>query len=377
MWSFQEIQSNSTMAIRKIRTEVQPPTEREVLEGLGVRWRIPPFDVQRETASIVRAVREGVPAGPTRGDGVVTLVWNGVGQRFVIEYKSPGTPKQVEGAVAQFRRYVGSSSDLRPLIVAPFLKSELLDRLVEEEISAVDLSGNMAITVPGRWLVIRSGAPNRYPSGAPIKNVYRGRSSLVARAMLTMRSAPTVSAVASTLRQSAGLTMPTISKVLRSLEDDVIVARNGGIQVVQPDKLLANLLANYRPPSARRSVRGKIGRDEATMSQLRANADATGVLYAAYLPERYTILPSSDPVVRIYTNSIETLLGGLTIDDQSRFPDVELIETDDPAVYFQREEQGGTYCTSRLQVYLELASGGKREEQAARSIQADLLAGYQ
>jgi hypothetical protein len=338
---------------------------------------MPPFEIRREPIPITGSARKGNVAERSQNEGIINLLWNGDGQRFVIEYRSPGTPKQVEVAIAQLRRYIGSSSDLRPLIVAPYLKPELLDRLVEEEISAVDLSGNMAITVPRRWLVIRSGAPNRYPSRAPIKNVYRGRSSLVARAMLTMRSAPTVSAVASALRQSTAITMPTISKVLRALEDDVIIARNGIIQVVQPDKLLANLLANYRPPAARRTIRGKIGRDESTMSQLRTNADANGVPYAADLPERYTILPSSDPVVRIYTTSIEQLVGAIAIDEPSRFPDVELIETDDPTVYFQREEQGGTYCTSRLQVYLELASGGKREQQAARPIQADLLADYQ
>ncbi len=357
-------------------SKTKVPSEREVLEGLGVRWSVPPFEIRREPVPITGSVREERVAEQLQNKGIVTLQWKGDGQRFVIEYRSPGTPKQIEVAIAQLRRYVGSSSDLRPLVVAPYLKPELLDRLVEEEISAIDLSGNMAITLPGRWLVIRSGAPNRFPSRAPIKNVYRGRSSLVARAMLTMRSAPTVSAVASALRESTGITMPTISKVLRALEDDVIIARNGIIQVVQPDKLLANLLANYRPPTARRAIRGKIGRDESTMSQLRTNADDTGVLYAADLPERYTILPTSDPVLRIYTTSIEQLVGEIAIDEQSRFPDVELIETDDPAVYFEREEQGRTYCTSRLQVYLELASGGKREQQAAHPIQADLLANY-
>lgn len=365
------------MSLRKLLSKTKAPSEREVLEGLGVRWPLPPFEIRREPVAITGSAREGRVSEQLPKEGIVTLQWNGEGQRFVIEYRSPGTPKQVEVAIAQLRRYVGSSSDLRPLVVAPYLKPELLDRLVEEEISAVDLSGNMAITLPGRWLVIRSGAPNRFPSRAAIKNVYRGRSSLVARAMLTMRSAPSVSAVARALRQSTGVTMPTISKVLRALEDDVIIARNGIIQVVQPDKLLANLLANYRPPAARRTIRGKIGRDESMMSQLRTNAEHTGVLYAADFPERYTILPTSDPVARIYTTSIEQLVGEIALDEQSRFPDIELIETDDPTVYFQREEQGRTYCTSRLQVYLELASGGKREQQAARPIEEDLLASYQ
>ncbi len=356
--------------------ESRLPNEREVLEGLGVVWPIPPFIVVRESAAGPGTVREGGAGGPTRPDGIVTLSWNGTGFRFAVEYKAPGTPKQLDAAIAQLRRYLGASSGLRPLIVAPYLKPELLDRLVSEGVSAVDLCGNMAIVVPNSWLVVQKGNPNRFPSSAPIKNVYRGRSSLVARELLTRQSVPTVTALANDLRDSVGLTMPTISKVLRALEDEVIITRGDAIRVVQPDRLLANLLANYRPPTVRRRVRGKVGRDDSVLAQLRANADRSGLLYAADLPERYTILPSSDPVLRIYTTSIEQLVDGMSVDELSRFPDVEFLETDDPGVYFQRVEQGSTYCTSRLEVYLALASGGKREQQAAQPIRNDLLRAY-
>src|SRR5690606_27711933 len=127
------------MSPPEVRPESRVPNEREVLEGLGVRWPIPPFVVRSEPVPTVRSVREGGGGGQSQIDGVVTLIWNGAEERFAIEYKAPGTPKQVEAAIAQLGRYVGTLPDLRPLIIAPFIKPALLDRLVDEGISAVDL----------------------------------------------------------------------------------------------------------------------------------------------------------------------------------------------------------------------------------------------
>ena len=123
-------------------------------------------------------------------DFVIELEWEGQIQRFAVEYKSQSTPKQVEAALQQIRRYTRESSTDAPMIVTPYLRPDLLDRLVAESVSGIDLSGNYAVVVPGRWLVIRTGSTNKYPSTAPIKNVYRGKSSLVARALLLRRQFP-------------------------------------------------------------------------------------------------------------------------------------------------------------------------------------------
>ena len=349
------------------------PPAWEVIEGIGVRWPIPPFLARRVATENRRSVRER-PVAERQVDAALELEWDGWTERFAVEYKSAGTPLQVDGAILQLRRFLVATPSTRPLVVAPFLKNELLDRLVSEGVSGIDLCGNMAITVPGRWLVVRSGAPNRFPASGTIKNVYRGRSSLIARALMLRGSYPSATAIANELGASDGVTLPTVSKVLASLEDELIVTRTAGIRVVQPDGLLDNLLANYQPPVARRSVRGKVSRTPALMERLRENADGAGIAYAVDAPERYTVLPSSDPVQRIYTRSIDALLRDVPVDAASRFPDVEVVETDDAAVFYRRVWGDGTFWMSPLQVYLQLATGGKREQQAALPIRADLLA---
>lgn len=350
------------------------PNEREVIEELGVRWPIPPFNVRPDPRSPTRQVREGTTVGSVEIDGIVALDWNGTGQRFAIEYKSPGTPKQIEGAIIQLRRYLSASTDLRPLIVAPYLRPELLEQLVREEISAVDLCGNMAITVPNRWLVVRTGAPNRYPASASIKNVYRGKSGLVARALMLKGEYSSATAIATELGEAAGVTLPTVSKVLASLEDDLLIARDGAVRVIQPSRLLENLVSNYRPAVERRTVRGKVSSQLALRDRLQLWTAPQSPGYAVDAPERYTVYPSSMQMQRIYTTALDDFVEGLPVDESARFPDVEIVETDDPAVYFRRLLRDETYWTSPLQVYLQLARGGKRAEQAAAPLRDDLLA---
>lgn len=48
-----------------------------------------------------------------------------------------------------------------------------------------------------------------------------------------------------------------------------------------------------------------------------------------------------------------------------RFPTVELRETDDPLVYFDRRLENRLPWTSPLQVYLDLTTKGKRERETA------------
>ncbi len=48
-------------------------------------------------------------------------------------------------------------------------------------VSGIDQSPNGLAMVPGEWHVRSAGTKNRFPAGAPIKNVHREASSLVAR----------------------------------------------------------------------------------------------------------------------------------------------------------------------------------------------------
>lgn len=344
-----------------------PPSLPEFLDGLGTRYPVPPFRVTERTQQPPSA-----PDSAGRGDAIIGLEWAGKQTRFKVEFRTVATPKRIELALSQLR-WASPRSELPVLLVAPYLNAEAFERLVAENVSGIDLSGNYAIVVPGQWLVLRTGAKNRYPSSAKIKNVYRGKSALVCRALIIDGEFASADAIRTKLKPTASISAGTVSKVLSRLEEELLVERDGRIRLLQPGKLLDNLTANYAGPKERGSVTGKIDSPD-VLERLAENADRSGARYAVDSPARYTVMPGSDPITRIFADSIAKLLGDVRIDTMSRFPNVALVETADSAVYYDRRAIDGVFWTSPLQAYLELATGGKREQQSALAIREDLMA---
>jgi hypothetical protein len=129
-------------------------------------------------------------------------------------------------------------------------------------VSGVDLSGNGILVILKRLLVHRSGEPNRFPERLPLKNVYRGKMSLAARVLLGISPRgryASVNKIRDEIRARGGvLAISTVSKVLRRLEEDLIVSREGGaIRLVQAEKLLEALVREYRPPAVTRTLTGR------------------------------------------------------------------------------------------------------------------------
>lgn len=96
-------------------------------------------------------------------------------------------------------------------------------------------------------------------------------------------------------------------------------------------------------------------------------------LYVRDDPARYAVMPSVASAVKIYTESIDELLDGTDFTETNRFPDIELLETDERSVYFDCRKNEGFYWIPPLQTYLELASEGKREQETANSMVKGLL----
>jgi hypothetical protein len=88
---------------------------------------------------------------------------------------------------------------------------------------------------------------------------------------------------------------------------------------------------------------------------------------------QYTVMPRGD-VLSVHCPSLERLLDRLPGNPSDRFPDLELIETDDETVYFDAREQDGFWWASLLQVYLELKTGDKRDRETADQIKSFLIA---
>ena len=75
----------------------------------------------------------------------------------------------------------------------------------------------------------------------------------------------------------------------------------------------------------------------------------------------------------VYCPDLGRLLKFLPGDQSNRFPNLDLLETEDETVYFDARQQEGIWWTSPVQVYLELMSGDKRDREVAAQVKSLLM----
>lgn len=316
-------------------------------------------------------------------DFLLDIEWEGKTFTFVAEAKTVSTPKVIEQAIWQITQYAealnaqNTKNKYYPLIIIPYLSEEKADMLMKRSISGIGLSGNSLYIVPGELLVFRTRAEkNKYPSSSPIKNVYRGTSSIVARVFMSKSEYASVNEVLDTLKERGGRTsLSTVSKVIKELENDLLVSRHNGVKLLDPKGLLDKLRENYRPPQAARKTIGKVSDLPGALAKIAENGERNDFLCAIDEPRRYAVFPTVGAPTRVYVEYSRKALEKIEFEETDRFANIELIETSESPVYFDRrwELSDGAYYTSPLQTYLDLTTGGKRELDTAKQIVEKLL----
>ena len=322
--------------------------------------------------------------GNRRLDAFVEASWRDSTARFAVECKSISTPKAFQDGL-NLMKSLSLPKGYRPMIIMPFLSEQQLQGLEREGISGIDLCGNGVVIVPGKFAVFRSGEKNLFCSSAPIKNIYRKNSSMVGRVFLARSVYDTVQEICSEINQrnmlvqrwdKRPMSLSTVSKSLKNLEEDLIVERKGIIRLLQPDKLLEKLSANYVPPKIRERVRLKVSSESATIEELLLKQSqalnlplvAAGTSSVA----QFAVMQRGD-LLSVYCPRLEMLLERLSGSQSDRFPNLELIETEDETVYFDARQEGKFWWASPVQVYLELMVGDKRDRETAEQVKSFLL----
>jgi hypothetical protein len=316
-----------------------------------------------------------------RPDLLVDVGWQGKNFIFVAKVETVSTPKNIDQVIWQMNAYLKSlkqtsNKNFHALIVAPYFSERILAELMANGISGIDLSGNIRLVVPGELLFSKTGQPNKFPSNNAIKNVFRGTSAIVARVLLSRPQYNGVNEVLFELKERGGETsLGTVSKVLRVLEDDLIISRSHGVSLTDPARLLDNLRDNYRAPQAVEKIVGKVTDVDATLAKIVENCNQHKLLCAIDEKRRYAVSPTAGVPTRIYVEDIKKALDKIEFDQGARFANIELLKISDRSLYFDRrwEPNERVFYASPLQIYLDLATGGKREQDAAEQIAKDLL----
>ena len=355
----------------------KPPTESDLLQWLrqlGDGFRPVTVTLVKENYRGTRG-RE-----TTEVDALVEIRWRRKKYRFAAELKALSTPKSLDSAVLQIRR-ASERLGLYPLVVTTYLSQDNLQCLEREGISGLDLCGNGVVVVPGKLLLWRSGAANKYPRGTAIHNVYRGNSSLIARAFLLKPRYDSAQGLLAEVRVCGGEVTPaTVSKVCSALAEDLLierqkVERTKRMKLLQPDRLLDALAANFQPPGVQRRVVGKCSLKAKSLTDaLMAWQKARGeriVRTGADSAGRYATM-AREPIARFYCTQLAALLDilGPNLVETNRFPNIELLETTDPTVYFDAQDD---LIASPIQCFLELQAGDKRDQDTAEQVRRLIL----
>jgi hypothetical protein len=354
------------------------PTEREMIEQLREgKVSLPPL-----TFRFLNRQRES--DGSQRFDAFLEVTWQKSSARFAVECKSISTPKAFQDGV-NLLQSLSPPKGYHPMLFLPFFSETQLGKLEQEGISGVDLCGNGVVIVPGTFAVFRSGEKSCFSYSAPIKNIYRKNTSMVGRVFLVRPDYKTVQEVCSEVNQrnilvnswnKTRMSLSTVSKSLKGLEEDLIIERKRAIRLLQPDKLLEKLSENYVAPKIRDRVCLKVsGSGEAIREllwkqsqELNLPVVATGTSSVG----RFAVMQRGD-LFSVYCPRLETLLDRLSGSRSDRFPNLELIETEDETVYFDAWQDRNFRWASPVQVYLELMAGDKRDQETAEQVKSLLL----
>ncbi len=319
--------------------------------------------------------------GNEKLDAILQIAWQDNIYHFGAEYKARSTPKEFQSALNQVIAYQ-QHTGLLPMILMPFLSEKQLLELADRQISGVDFSGNGVVIVPGQLFVFRSGSRNQFPASEAIQNVYRRNASIVPRVFLINPVFESVNNIEAVIQmyggQEAVVSLSTVSKVLKVLEEDVIIVREkGAIRLVQPEKLLDKLAANFARPSVRHFFVGKSPHDLETLMRLLLDSSfkhqvrlaGTGVGSSG----QYAVM-ARDSFLSVYCTDQYRLLTGIEFKETNRFPNLEIIETVDKMVYFDSRMQNNFQWASPIQTYLELMTGDQRYRDTADQVKKIILA---
>lgn len=181
-------------------------------------------------------------------------------------------------------------------------------------------------------------------------------------------------------KAGAKISLGTVSKVISSLEAELIVSKKDGIRLVQPETLLDRLAGEYEPKAPLVRMRGRFrddaaGRSERQLLLQRATAWAAdaGVRFVLAGQTRYAKSSSSDAYPPFCTDDASALARQFGFEEASRWADAEIRGTRDPLVYFDARQIEGVTWQSPLQTYLDMMQGGKRERELATAVRAQLL----
>lgn len=329
------------------------------------------------------------------------------------EIKNTCTPKQVEQIAPWLSRFKATQKDAAFALVCPALSPQSQKLCFERNVDFIDLAGNVFINLPGKLLLQRVGMQPRKETGPSFyRNPFSGKSSRILRVLLQKPKAWTLSEITQELAAesrrvqcpgiSFGVSFSLASRVLRSLEEELLVrrrptsfdpdqavserslkqgplvARGNPILVPEPKRLLTQWAKEYKDRYRwylRRSFKipNPFGDNLESVRQdldrlLKPQCYAFSSAAAASLTAPFVDIDPVDLYIsdEAGAENLRASISGVSIG-----PDLRVIYAFDAGVFLYSYRRGGIPVVSDIQTYLDLfARGGRDLRQAEYLLQS-------
>ena len=283
------------------------------------------------------------------------------GRGFIVEIRRSLTPKEVAATFNPdlVKRLRVMSGGQPILAVAPFLSPRSQELLAQQDISYLDLTGNIRLVLdnPGLFIQTTGATRNPYSVARPRRGLRGAKAGLVVRVLIDVRPPYTVSVIA----DAAGVVPGYVSRILETLEDEALVVRGPRGQVidVQWPELIRrraaalDLLAEQTsktyvsPNGARRALQG--------MASTPARALVTGSFAAVRL------FPIAAPSLLVaYSMRSKDVASELGLKPIKEGADIVLLRPENLGVFRGAAEDDGINWAAPSQVAIECFSGPGR-----------------
>jgi len=301
----------------------------------------------------------------------LSLSLRGKTSHFAGVIKTRSVPQVVDGLVRDLLQKGKALQNTHPLVILPYLSESVIQILEQNNVSGIDMNGNYYI-VTDSIVAIRLDKKNEYKDSAPIKNIFRGDTSMTSRFLLTEpRVYATVNEIFQGITKAGGtITLSTVSKSLRALSEQMILKKSTKeIRLLQPEKLLNLLVENYLPVSQNNARKIKLPSDRREAAQVVARYLGSDWMWSGETSaDQYAVTTPPSQCV-MYAKPQEGLFDLIDTFEDNRFYNTTVIPVEESSLFFGTEKN----YASPLQSYLELMQLDKREREIADDIRKMIL----
>jgi hypothetical protein len=354
-------------------------TEREIIQRLqraGDQYA--PLIINRLEEQV------SLPEGYRVGAVIEFSIQNGPSFEAVVEIASVAAPQNILKRAVQLADYFPKvkKPNMVPLVIAPYIGAKQAKILADKGISWVDLSGNMSIRVSNRIYIERTGKPNRFPDTTPIKKIFQGTSALVSRALLLKPDGfESVNDICNFINaRNANITLSTVSKVLKTLDEELLVNRGKSlVSVADPNKLLGGLVQGYKNSTERKkrkeyrfaidSVKGVLREfTDRAMDYVACGFCAAQIKGLAVTDQTMIFVRDMEQVQRARANN------WIKISPDVEFGNLSITETSDPGVWFSTiRSRPYEPVVDDIELYLEMTVDTPRGPRIAEQLKRRIL----